>query len=97
MTPSAFRALPGSDQDEMIAYVQDICPDCGNLRNVCSDPKRDWYAQRTMCYATAAREQLVRTLQKQHGDPDGGKPHPLDGLTSWVSDQDLNPDDTSWI
>lgn len=77
----------------MIAYVTEICPSCGNLRAVCSDPNVPLYPQRRMCYATAVRDLTVRRLQKKHKAEPGEELHPLDGLSVWVSPEDLTPDD----
>lgn len=93
MSPSAFRALPESDQDEMIAYVTEICRDCGNLKSVCSDPERPFYPQRRMCYATATREVTARRLVDKYGHPEGVEVHPTDGMGIWASPEDLTPDD----
>ena len=96
MTPSAFRALPDSDQDEMVAYVRDICPACGNLRSICSDEERSWFPQRSMCYATAARELTERRVAKRYGHPDEKATsglHPVDGMNVWAAADDLTPDD----
>jgi hypothetical protein len=79
----------------MIAYLTELCPDCGNLRSVCSDPDGLWYPQRRMCYATADREVLKRRVEQKHGHP-GEKDtqrHPTDGMALWVAAEDLSPDD----
>lgn len=77
----------------MTSFVVDVCPNCGNLRSVCSDPERALYPQREMCYASAVRELTWRRLRKNHGDPGTEKLHPTDGMTVWASDFDLTPDD----
>lgn len=93
MTPSAFRSLSDDDQAEMIAYITEICPSCGNLRSVCSDPERPFYPQRAVCYATAVKEVTVRRLRKLHSQDAAEALHPLDGLGVWASPDDLTPDD----
>ena len=94
LTPPAFRALSDDDQAEMIAYVVDICPSCGNLKSVCSDPDRPFYPQRSMCYATAVRELTSRRLRAKHkGEPGTQDLHPLDGMGLWASPEDHTPDD----
>lgn len=60
---------------------------------MCSDPERDWFPQRTMCYPTAARELVGRRLLEKHKKAPGTDPHPLDGMSVWVSQDDLTPDD----
>jgi hypothetical protein len=78
----------------MIAYLTEVCPDCGNLRSVCSDPERAFYPQRRMCYASAVRDLTARRLHEKHGHPDGvADLHPLDGMGLYVSPDDLTPDD----
>lgn len=78
----------------MLAEDELVCQSCGRLRSVCSDPEVKNYPQRSMCYVTAAEEVTWRRLRAKHEDnkPDG-KPHPLDGLSIWMSEQDLSPDD----
>jgi hypothetical protein len=80
----------------MTAYVTEICPSCGNLTSVCSDPEVAWYPQQSVCYATAAREQTSRALYDAHGTPDptSQEPHFMDGKTVYVSVHDLTPDDS---
>lgn len=77
----------------MIAYITEICPDCGNLKTVCSDPERPFYPQRRMCYATATAAITRRRLIDRHGHPEGTEPHHLDGMGLWASPEDLTPDD----
>lgn len=72
-----------------------VCPQCGNLRSVCSDPSTPWYPQRTICWATATRENISRRWHAKH---EGAQPDPLgfkptDGTTLWVATADLAPDD----
>jgi hypothetical protein len=79
----------------MIAYVREVCPSCGNLRSVCSDPDIPWHPQRTMCLATAAREVALRRVYRKykHPAPDDPEVHETDGMQVWVSMDDLTPDD----
>jgi hypothetical protein len=94
LTPSQFRALPDEDRDLMLAEKELVCPSCGNLRSLCSDPNVPWYPQRSTCYATASLEVVRRRLRKKHEkDEPGSKLHPLDGMGVWVSQFDLTPDD----
>jgi hypothetical protein len=93
MAPSQFRALPESDRDLMLAHHEHVCPDCGNLRADCSDPDRPWFPQRSVCWATAAREVVARRLVAKHKQEPGEEPHPLDGVKVYVSAEDLSPDD----
>lgn len=78
----------------MTAYVRDICPSCGNLRSICSDPDRPVYPQRTMCYVTAVRDLSIRRIQKKYTEePSDTGLHPTDGMSIWASSEDLTPDD----
>ena len=67
-----------------------------------------WYPQRSICHATMQREAANRAYDKKHEDRpwhDGTWKrwaaewsldfpfHYRDGVTVWVSDQDLTPDD----
>lgn len=72
-----------------------ICPDCGNLREVCSDPSRDLFPQRRTCYVSAVRERSDRMWRGKHKDakPDPGGYLPTDGVRIWASPYDLTPDD----
>lgn len=82
----------------MLAADALICPRCGNLSSLCSDPNVDWHPQETVCWATATREWGIRRLQAKHKDfkPDAtdarGEPlmSPLDGVALWVTDVDLD-------
>lgn len=78
----------------MTAFMVEVCPSCGNLRSVCSDPERSWYPQREMCYASAALEVTQRRLVAKHEKKKRGSDlHPLDGMRVWISEDDLTPDD----
>lgn len=76
-------------------YEAAVCPSCGNLRAVCSDPGVGWYPQRDMCYASAAREGVLRQLQRKHAEDKPNKDGllPTDGMGVWVSTEDLTPGD----
>ena len=72
-----------------------VCPACGRLRAECSDPTRYWYPQRQMCYASANIEATKRRVAKKYegNEPKPNRLHPTDGMSLWVSPEDLNPDD----
>jgi len=105
MTLGKFRALPDDERDEMVAAHVLVCSQCGNLRSVCSDPAMDWHPQESVCWPTATRQWGVRRLQDEHKDFDLKardergelRMSPLDGVSVWVSDVDLealsNPQD----
>lgn len=79
----------------MTFYVTEVCRDCGNLKAVCSDPTTLFYPQRSYCYASAGRDQTWRRTFKayEHPKPDSESPHITDGLSWWMSQHDLTPDD----
>lgn len=84
------------------------CSHCGNPRSECSDHERTWYPQRLVCFASMERAAAQRRWDQLHdarpyhdgtftswakeSDPE----HPYhynDGVTIWVNDVDLSPDD----
>jgi hypothetical protein len=84
------------------------CPQCGRDRDECSDPDVDWYPQRSICWATVAQRVAIRHYNELHAEEpyhDGSflnsaksysRQTPFrfdDGVTIWVSRQDLTPDD----
>jgi hypothetical protein len=79
----------------MTALITDVCDRCGNLRSVCSDPAVVAYPQRSVCYLTAAVEQMYRRTNRvfKHADPDDPTPHEADGLQWAASLYDLTPED----
>ena len=87
--------MPEEDRDELLAYAELVCPRCGNLREVCSDPDRGHYPQRSMCYVTATVELTRRRVAKRYekNEPGTDGLHPLDGMVIWASPEDLTPDD----
>ena len=88
-----------NDRNREAAYSlyddeQQRCPDCGQPREVC-EQVRDYFPQRTVCWATAARSVARRRFEKlhEHANPDPAGYLPTDGVTVWVSQRDLSPDD----
>ena len=79
----------------MTAFVTDVCPDCGNLVSVCSSEDFTGYPQRRMCYSTASLQLTRRRLQKKYAKKQPGTDglHPTDGMSVWISTDDLTPDD----
>ena len=81
---------------------------CGHPVEVCSDPDRDWFPQRNICYATRERAAAAALWAQMHAERpyhDGTEslfsekrtratPYRYDeGVTLFVSEVDLNPDD----
>lgn len=79
---------------------QKVCDDCGHPIEMCSDPERDWYPQRTVCWATANQLAATRRYELLHeqlpyhdGTFDNWSKHysadtPYrfdDGVTIWVA------------
>lgn len=64
-----------------------VCPECGHLRSVCSDPTIDWHPHTTTCWATASREWGLRRLAEKYQDekPSTDMLHPLDGVSVFVA------------
>lgn len=79
----------------MLAEDELVCSSCGFLRSVCSDPELGVYPQRSMCYVTAAETFTWRRVREKHkgNEPGTKEMHPLDGMSVWMSEQDLTPDD----
>lgn len=84
------------------------CRDCGRPLDECSDPERDWYPQRTICYATREREAATALYAEIHQERpfhDGTETlwasqrsratpyHFSEGVRIYVADVDVNPDD----
>jgi hypothetical protein len=72
-----------------------VCDQCGQLRSVCSDPETAWYPQRSICWATATRQNIGRKWHTKHekAKPDALGYLPDDGVTLWVATSDLSPED----
>lgn len=68
----SLRQFDHLDQLERGLWVEDWrqqqaqCPDCGNPRSECSDPGKNWYPFRTICYATMEREAAQATYAELH-------------------------------
>ena len=82
--------------------------DCGHPHSVCSDPDKDWFPQRTVCYPTMERMAAVARYERLHEDlpyhdgtfsswrkkPDDEHPYHFQwGVSVWVAEKDWSPDD----
>jgi hypothetical protein len=95
LTPPQWRDLSEDDRDLLLAESALVCQQCGSLKSVCSTPGRDLYAQREECYVTAARDLTLRRVAKKYKqEPNVHELHPLDGVSVWMAEYDLDPDDT---
>lgn len=87
---------------------RDECPQCHRPRSECSDPERDWYSVRTICFATMEREAAQAMYADLHADApfhDGTfrnwsakrnritPYHFGEGVSIWVAPVDVNPED----
>lgn len=94
-------------QEEWVADWEadrERCAQCGRPRSECSDPEVDWYPQRTICWATVARDVAVRKYREMYSSKQyhsGGFDFPVekfdaevapfsmfDGVSIWVSRTD---------
>jgi hypothetical protein len=73
---------------------QERCPDCGQTRTECARADVDYFPQKTVCWATAARRVAMRKwdAMNEGKKPDAAGYLPTDGATVWVSRHDLEPD-----
>lgn len=70
----------------LLAHAALVCPRCGNLREECSDPTRDWHPRTEVCWPTATAEWASRRMRKRDDaakDDDGLRY--LDGRSVWTS------------
>ena len=106
LSVQAFWRLPENEQAiwrRRFDREQGKCLHCGNQRDECSDPDKDWYPQLTVCYVTRARLAAQRTWDALHEklpfhdgefkqwqrDPAPGFFHYAEGSTVWVASTDL--------
>lgn len=90
---------PWDEDSREAAYAlwqdeRERCPECGQPRDVCADPDLDYYAQKSICWATAARLVNQRRWddRNENARKDAAGYLPTDGVTIWVSPVDLTPD-----
>lgn len=75
-----------------------ICPKCGNLRSICSNPDLTAYPTPSTCHVSAVREQAERMWQavREGKSPESvmaaGLPQATDGTHIWASLEDLAPE-----
>lgn len=90
------------------ALRDEACPECHGDLAECGDLERDWFPQRHICLRTAARKMAQRKYEALHKElpyhdgtfaqwskePTDATPfHFSDGVTVYVADSDINPDD----
>jgi hypothetical protein len=90
------------DQAEAAWHAEHVtlCPQCGNPREVCSDPERaaeqTWHVSRNVCLASASVERVWRGVHaKVDGkDPIGAMDEKLtDGMRLYATLYDATPGD----
>ena len=96
-TEPEFDATERQGWYALADYRDAICPSCGNLKSICSDPENDLYPQRRVCHVEASQKMIRRRVDahfKQH-EPShkNGWVHPTDGWSIWMSLVDSTPDD----
>ena len=99
-TVRVVREVEWDDDTRQAAYAfhqdkAERCPECGGIREECSDPETTYYPQLHRCYSTAARQRSVRMWEakNQKTKPDRNGYKPDDGTSVWVSTMDLTPGD----
>ncbi len=88
-----WRDLSEDDRDLLMAHSALVCPDCGNLRSVCSDPSIDWHPQTATCWPTATRQWASEQLAKKHKEWKGEGLHPAAGRSLWVTQHEPEVDE----
>lgn len=87
---------------DLAEYQAAVCPHCGNLRVLCSDPNgvdgKGFYPQLEECWVSAARERAQRKFDELHKGkkPDFAGYLPGDGVSIWASPFDLTPE-ADWL
>ena len=67
MTGAQFAEL--SEYDELVADdAVPRCPVCHGDPEVCGDPQRDWFAQKTVCYRDRAQKTARRMFEAVYGE-----------------------------
>lgn len=99
----APRDQPFTDDDRdalaaLYLVEAETCQRCGQPVDVCSDPDRAWFPQRSMCWSTAVAEMARRVRAKiLAGQPvtvdDLADVREVDAEMLWSSIHDLTPDD----
>lgn len=85
----AYLDLPASEREWWVARHEKKAAEhsCGNPRDVCGDPAKLWYPQRSTCYATREREAAVAKFNALHTEKSGRVWH--DGTeSSWSKVRD---------
>lgn len=82
MSLREFDRLPELERSLWIAdweTEQAACHECGRPRSECSDPEREWYPFRSVCFATMARS----THEKRYADLHEDEPWHNGLFTEW--------------
>lgn len=109
MTLDEFYAHPDAeDHIAAWQNEREMCKFHGGPMSECPDDEKDWFPQRHVCYVAMQLEAAKRLYELQHEDapyhngsflrwakkPSRDFPfHYLDGVTIWMSEVELSPDD----
>lgn len=95
MVEPEFDAIERDHWQALEEYEDALCPQCKRLLSICQDPDQTWYPQRHVCNVTVAQTMTQRRFARatERIKPDGDGWHPADGVTIWMSEEDLTPDD----
>lgn len=99
MTVKEFRTSDRLDDAEREGWIarweweRDTCPQCGQQREVCSDPERLFYPQRDVCWSTVAQAMNEKRYHRLYRSALDSDPDALAGHHIWVSTEDLTPHD----
>ncbi|VXC08880.1 hypothetical protein [Aeromicrobium sp. 9AM] len=76
-------------------YEAALCPQCGQLRSICSDPATVFHPRLHTCFLTSAQQMHERRWRRKYEktEPDRDGWLPTDGSFVWVSDDPGEPDE----
>lgn len=108
VTESPWDDQARAEAEALIEAESLVCPQCGNLREDCSDPDKPWYPQRNICYASREQAAADRRYGAKHEkqpfhngrdvgwSKDSAKHAPYhfrEGVRVYVAPFDVNPED----
>lgn len=89
-----WRDASDDDRDLLLALDELVCPQCGNLREDCSKPDRDWHPHKYTCWASASLEWGNRRFADMHAKDKvaDGALRETDGVRLFVSLREPSPE-----